>query len=314
MCSSTSVSLCWGFRTGLALEMLAASTFGTAGSRWLTGAAVGLANVAVNAVAIDFAVNSTLLGLLAWGLIDPAVLVRWKLGPLALGPPVFLGTALFWIFIISMANLLRLVGVVAALMRVYTPVALLVLTLIAIWDRRRAFASYQSRPGCRAAGESSISGVSRMRPIRNPAHLRLLCAGGAGERRLGCRREKSSRRRAGRRHRHCFWWNLAGRDGASRRRKPARPSGPFGRARGLRAELVPPLSFRWAILRGHWRLGWRNDPHPARPGRPCAGCYASWVYGRKLAACWPRSTQAVWVWVGGLIAFVLVGTSCASRY
>ena len=73
------------------------------------------------------------LGLMTCGLVGPDVLSRWQLGPLSLRSPVFLVTAAFWIFIMGTANLLRLVGVVAALMRVYAPVVLVLLTATALW-------------------------------------------------------------------------------------------------------------------------------------------------------------------------------------
>ena len=56
-----------------------------------------------------------------------AVFKPWSLGLLVLESPVFLLTALFWIYVITVACRLRMVGVIFALMQVYTPVALLVL-------------------------------------------------------------------------------------------------------------------------------------------------------------------------------------------
>ena len=47
--------------------------------------------------------------------------------------PVYLCTALFWIYITGMAGLLRLPGVIVALMRVYAPIALLLLTGVAVY-------------------------------------------------------------------------------------------------------------------------------------------------------------------------------------
>ena len=70
-----SLGLRWRRPTGI----VAASTFGTVGSEWITGVAVGVANIVWYAVAIDYAVDSTLLGLQSCGLIDPRQLQR--MGP-----------------------------------------------------------------------------------------------------------------------------------------------------------------------------------------------------------------------------------------
>src|SRR5262249_8289105 len=85
------------------------------------------------ALAIDYAVAAILLGLVSFGLVGPDSLEGWDLGPFATRSPVFLCTAAFWIFITGMASLLRLTGVIAALMRVYSPVALLLLPWTALW-------------------------------------------------------------------------------------------------------------------------------------------------------------------------------------
>ena len=121
-----------GWTSGRRLSLVGASTFGTAGSEWITGVAVGLAAVVLQAVSIFVAIELTLLGLVSCRLIAPSALEPWNLGPLSLMSPVFILTALFWIYITSVTSLLRLVGVIGALMQVYTPVALLLLGVIAL--------------------------------------------------------------------------------------------------------------------------------------------------------------------------------------
>src|SRR5262249_18984480 len=123
----------WGYRTGRRLGVVAASTFGATGSDWVTGIVLAAAEIVWYAVAIDYAVQSTLLGLVTGGLLSPGVLANWQIGPTILRGPVVLCTALFWIFITGMASLLRLTSVIAALMKVYSPVALTLLTITAIW-------------------------------------------------------------------------------------------------------------------------------------------------------------------------------------
>src|SRR5262249_33854927 len=102
----------WGIRTRQRLGTVAASTFGTSGSEWITGVAIGVATVVWYAVAIDSAIEYTLLGLASCGLVSPQVLGRWNLGPITLKSPVFLCTAVFWIFITGMVSILRLAGVI----------------------------------------------------------------------------------------------------------------------------------------------------------------------------------------------------------
>jgi cytosine permease len=127
----------WGFRTRESLGVVAASTFGTIGSEWLTGLGIAVAAVVWYAVAIDYAVVSTLLGLNACGLISAASLSPWELGPVVVKSPVYLTTAIFWIYITGTAGLWKLPGVVVALMRVYAPVAFVLLAGIAIWQIRK---------------------------------------------------------------------------------------------------------------------------------------------------------------------------------
>src|SRR5947199_10226668 len=74
----------------------------------------------------------TLLGLISCGLIESSALLPRSFGPLVVESPVFLLTVLFWIYITGMASLLRLTGVVVALMQVYTPVALLLIGATAL--------------------------------------------------------------------------------------------------------------------------------------------------------------------------------------
>ena len=47
----------WGYRTGRRLGVVAASTFGTTGSDWLTGVGLAAAEIVWYAVAIDYAVQ-----------------------------------------------------------------------------------------------------------------------------------------------------------------------------------------------------------------------------------------------------------------
>jgi len=124
----------WGYRAGRPLGIVAASTFGTLGSEWITGVGISAAQVVWYAVALNFAIDSTFLGLRACGLLPAASVAGFDVGTLTVKSPVYLGTALFWIFITRKAISMRLPGVVVALMRIYAPVALLLLSLTGLWN------------------------------------------------------------------------------------------------------------------------------------------------------------------------------------
>ena len=159
----------WGWKTRRPLVVLAASTFGAAGSEWLCGIGIAAAGVIWYAVAINFAVDSTLLGLRACGMITANTLAPWASWPIEIKSPVFLGTALFWVYITRQAIRLRLPGVVVALMKVYSPIAVLLLFATAVWrlpllwspSTRRA-AAFAQAPGPHAAAPAFSPGALPM--------------------------------------------------------------------------------------------------------------------------------------------------------
>jgi cytosine permease len=124
----------WGYQAGRPLGIVAASTFGTLGSEWITGVGAAAAQVVWYAVALNFGIDATFLGLRACGLLPAAGVAAVNLGAISVKSPVYLGTALFWIFITRKAISMRLPGVVVALMRIYAPVALLLLSLAGFWN------------------------------------------------------------------------------------------------------------------------------------------------------------------------------------
>jgi hypothetical protein len=123
----------WGFQLKRPLVVVAASAFGASGAEWLCGILIALAAAVWYALAINFAVDSTLLGLRACGMLAPSGVAMWSAGPLQIKAPVFLLTALFWIYITRQAIRLRLSGVVVGLMKVYSPIAVLLLIATALW-------------------------------------------------------------------------------------------------------------------------------------------------------------------------------------
>ena len=148
----------WGLHTRQGLATVSASTFGTLGSEWINGLGIAMASVVWYAVAVNYAVDSTLLGLQACGLIERSSLNGIELGPIALKSPVFLGTALFWIYITGMSSLWGLTGVVVALMRIYAPVALLLLTATALSFLPNLGAFHSASAAIMSNGASSSPG------------------------------------------------------------------------------------------------------------------------------------------------------------
>ena len=297
-----------GFRTGRRLGVIAASTFGTAGSEWLTGPILAAAEVVWYAVAIDFAVQSTLLGLSTGGLVPAGVLANWPVGPALLRNPVFLATALFWIFVTGMAALLRLTGIIAALMKVYAPVVLALLTIAALW----------LLPGALALGGGEKVAAQGMHPY--PPRLSAIPIATGFFAILGLTSVEWGAACA--RRRDVVVGGLAGivlGGGWSALMSLIVVAGAVGRLRAARpleaatAGPTPVLSFRWAVAEG---IG----------GGPAAfililiglaalapAIFAASVFVRKLFGRWPRVRRIGWTWIGGTAALALIATGWPGR-
>lgn len=141
-----------GFRRGERLSVVAAEPFGAEGAEWITGVLYGLFAGVLCAVSIYYSVKLTLLGLISWKLLDPALVRPGNLGALGLESPLVFAALGFWLFIIAAANGLRLMNVIAALMRVYAPVAAALLGVAAVW-------SLWSSPSGTFAGSSTSAGA-----------------------------------------------------------------------------------------------------------------------------------------------------------
>jgi cytosine permease len=298
----------WGYRTGRGLGVVAASTFGTIGSDWLTGVALAAGEIVWYAVAIDYGIQATFLGLVTCGLLPANVLASWPVGPALLRGPVALCAAAFWIFITGMASLLRLTGVIAALMKVYSPVALALLTIAAIWVFP-GLSAFQVDEGLAARPDRVVHAHLSAIPIFTGffAMVGLMSVewGAASARRrdvvvgglLGIVLAGT-------------WtavMSLLVVAGAIGRLRAAHPV-------GTAAVTAPPWwSFRWAVANG---IG----------GTPAAvililfglaalapACFSSYVLIRKLFARWPRIPRIDWGWIGCTLAFALVATGWPGR-
>jgi hypothetical protein len=302
----------WGCRTRRSLPILAASTFGIQGSEWLSGLAIAAGAIVWYAAAIDFAIDATMLGLIECGVVAPSAAGLWNLGPFALRNPVFLCTAVFWIFITGVASLLRLVGVVGALMRVYAPAAFVLLAATALWllpglrdYRPEHVAALAGQTGpCAGAGAfpSAIALITGFFAMVGPLSVDWGTAA------------RSSR--------DVYKGGIAGIVLAASSTATlalvvtAGAVGRLGREGRLFEAIVgdpPPLSFRWAVWRG---IG----------GIPAAvilllfglaalapACSCAWIFSRRLAAHWPGIRRFTWTWLGGAVAFLLIATRQASR-
>ena len=298
----------WGFRTGRKLGVVAASTFGTTGSDWLTGIVLAGAEVVWFAVAIDYGIQSTLLGLVAGGLLPPGVLAGWPVGPAILRGPVVLCMAVFWIFITGMSSMLRLTGVIAALMKVYSPVALTLLTITAIWvlPGVSAFQSgeaisvrsihvYQTHLSTLpiVTGFFSMVGLMSVEWGATSARRRDVVMGGLfGIVLAGCWTALMS---------------LVVVAGAVGRLRAAHPVG------AATAAAAPVLSFRWAVANGIGGGAAAVILILFGLAALAPACYSSFVFIRKLFARWPRITRVNWGWIGCTLAFFLIVTSWPGR-
>jgi len=294
------------------LGIVAASTFGTLGSEWITGVAIAVANIVWYAVAIDFAVDSTLLGLRACGLISPLVLAGWRLGPVDVKSPVYLCTALFWIYITGTAGLLKLTGVIVALMRIYAPIALLLLTAVALW-LLPSLGSYRLEDALRFAENTSFFHWWRGHDSTLPIILGFFAMASLTSVDWGA---------ASRGRRDLVLGGLSGIVLAAAWTAGMSlviVAGTVARLGRQTAWLVEsgadpfPLSFRWAVFHGIGGVPAGVILILLGLAALAPACYSVGGYSQKLSIHWPRLRQSGWTWIGGAVAFVLGATSCANR-
>jgi hypothetical protein len=305
----------WGLGARKPLVGLASSTFGATGSEWLCGVAVAIAGVAWYAIAINYSVDSTLLGLRACGLIPASGVAAWRAGPFLCKSPVFLGTALFWIYITRLAIKMRLSGVVVALMKVYAPVALLLLTATALWgipaSWSGASASANISSGLSSAPTQLHAGDRAISMIVSYFALSALLTVDWGAA-VGSRGDIL---RAGL---PCVFgaaaWtsimsllvvsntaNMVGADGLLIRNSPVDPT---------------PLSFRWAVFRGAEAF----SPNVSAAililfglAALAPAVTALAKYSEGVSTHWPRLEPRLATWIACPLAFILIATFQVDR-
>jgi hypothetical protein len=279
-----------GFESRRRLGIVAASTFGTAGSEWLTGVGIGLASVVWLAVAVNYAVDSTFRGIASLGLMDRSVLGMNDFGPLAVKSLPFCATAAFWIYIAGMSSLLRLTGVVVALMRVYAPVALVLLTATAAW-----FSPALIHSNLRTAASSvipmavgffampalfAVDWGASARSARDLAKVGLLGVFLAS-----------------------FWvsvMSLIVTAGAARTPESAIENDNASTYRSaIEHGVGGPIGGTILILFGLAAMA--------------GACYSSFVLGDRLSKHWPKLPLSAWTWIGGGCALLLATTGLVDR-
>jgi hypothetical protein len=122
----------WGLRSRQPLVVVGTSTFGAAGAPWVPGFVTGLAHLGWFAVTVSVAADLALRGLVSCGLIDSKALEPMRLGSLRLESALFLWLTFFWSLCAAGLGI-RLVRVVAAVMRGYAAFPALVLAIAMIW-------------------------------------------------------------------------------------------------------------------------------------------------------------------------------------
>jgi cytosine permease len=296
----------WGFRARQRLTVVAASTFGTGGAEWITGVLVGLAAVVWFAVAIAMGLRMTFLGLLSLGLIEPGDIALRSLGPISVESPVVLVTALFWIFILGIASLLRLPGVIVALMQVYTPVALLLLGLTAVWVS----------PGLGSFQRTRVVHLltSPHPPLAvhaGPMIFQLLFGGFAFAGLLAAEwgrvvRSKTDVWVGG-------WVSIFGGGSSCALMSLITVAGSLDK---VSSKLLPwPVqgSFHGAVFRGIGGIPGGAILLLFGLAALSQGCYAVQLFGERFTARWPRLRRFYWTWLGGVAAFGLIVTSWATE-
>lgn len=306
-----SIPALWGWMSGRRLSLVGASTFGTSGSAWITGVAVGVAAVVLQAVSIFVAIELTLLGLVSCRLVGPSVLEPWSVGAFVLLSPVFLLTALFWIFVTGVSSLLRLVAVIGALMQVYTPVAFFLLGALALL----------MSPGL--AGFEAVR-LSTIGPAGSPfpapdSIVRLFqlvfsCFALSGMMAVDWGAAVENRRDV----RIGGWMSivLAGSYGLIMAMLTV--AGALGKigivpSDGAAGSLVSLPLFHRAIE--HGLPGALGGVFLLLFGLAtlAPACYAAWVHSHRFTAQWPRLRRFLWTWIASLPVFVLIVTSWAGR-
>ena len=173
----------WGCGTRQPLAVVATSTFGEAGSPWVPGVVRGVAQVVWLAVAVYYAADVALHGLVVLRMIDASYLEPIHVAGVKLQSPLFMFVTLVWTLSSALIGI-YVVRLVAAVMKAYAVFPAVVLGAAMLW----------ALPGLRGYQPLRIDPVTA-EPVRrrglaggdldDPVRVRLLRAGRRGGRGLG---------------------------------------------------------------------------------------------------------------------------------
>jgi cytosine permease len=152
----------WGMRSRQPLVVVATSTFGAAGSPWVPGVVGGVAQVVWLAVAVYYAANVALGGLVAARIMDARVLEPIRVGGASVQSPLFLFVTLVWTLSSAVIGI-YVVRLVAAVMKGYAVFPAIVLGAAMLW----------AMPGLRGFRPLAIDPVTA-EPVRAGGMLAVL--------------------------------------------------------------------------------------------------------------------------------------------
>jgi cytosine permease len=300
----------WGWQTGRPLPVVASSTFGVDGSAWLTCVVMGAGLVVWQAVATYFAVELTFEGLVQLRLLDPRQLNAVSIGRLTLKGPLFLLTSLTWSFAAAAVGA-YLVRVIAALMKVY-PV------FPAIMFGTSVLLTIKGAPDFRPSGIDPATGqhLANAGPRTVALLVQLIfgffatAAASSVDWGATCR-EKRDVRMGG-------WVGIAFASWVIATLSFLTIAGALGAmsaapATAVRSALSTGLSFHAAV---ESRLGGRFAAALLLLfglGSLAPNCYASFTFGHRFAAKWPRVSRIRWTMIGTAVAWPLVATGAVAR-
>jgi cytosine permease len=305
----------WGFRTGQPLTTLGTSTFGEAGTGWLTGVLVGLAQVVWFAVATSYATDLTFRGLVSCGLLDPRALEPLVLGRLKLPSLLFLVTAATWTYAAALVGH-YLPQIIAALMNVY-PVFMAVLLAVTM------LATIRGVPQFRPPGIDQVTGASvavREGVLRAVTMMiELVCgffatAGALSADWGAANRTDRDVRMGGLVGVSMSVWTVAALALLSVAGSYGHDPGPAG----LVARPGPPAgtlayTFRNAVLLGiGGKLG-GTILLVFGLGSLAPACYTAYLFGRRFEDAWPRIARLRWTLLGTTAASLLIALGVADR-
>jgi hypothetical protein len=257
------------------------------------------------------AVRLTLLGLISCGLIESSALLPRSIGPLVVQSPVFLLTVLFWIYITGIASLLRLTGVVVALMQVYTPVALLVIgattSLLS-----PGWLSFQQPGGLVTNAyhlrlEPSLGGRQLFQLVLSYFAFSAVIAVDWGMAVQGRRDIRVG-----------GWIAIILGGSYTSTMALLAVAGAVGKTSpnviaGEHPWLARPLTFHWAIYQGIGGMIGGLILLLFGLASLAPAVYSARTFGRRFSEHWPGIRRVYWTWVPAAVAFVLVAVFWADR-